>query len=205
MICGFGRVGEWFASSRYDVRPDIITFAKGVSSAHVPLGGIIAKSELIDTVNAGPQGMFLHGLTFGGHPTACAAGLANIEIMEREDIIGNVRRTEGYFRAQVGGLLDHPLVGDVRGDGFHYSLELVTDKDRREWDSEVSAVDFVSTTLGPALIDAGVLCRAAVDHEGTPLVQFSPPLVFSREDIDTLVTRVRAVLDLSAARLEMAR
>ena len=165
---------------------------------------MVAKSELIDTVNAGPQGMFLHGLTFGGRPTACAAGLANIEIMEREDIIGNVRRTEGYFRAQVRGLLDHPLVGDVRGDGFHYSLELVTDKDRREWDSEVAAVDFVSTTLGPALIDAGVLCRAAVDHEGTPLVQFSPPLVFTREDIDTLVTRVRAVLDISAAHLEMA-
>ncbi|MBU8819668.1 aspartate aminotransferase family protein [Mycolicibacterium goodii] len=201
VICGFGRLGEWFGSTRYNVQPDIITFAKGVSSAYAPLGGMIAKSEIIDTVNNGPQGMFLHGVTFGGHPTACAAGLANIAIMEREDVLGNVRRTEPYFRQQVRGLLEHALVGDVRGDGFHYSLELVTNKQTREWDSDQPAADFVSTHLGPALVEAGVLCRAAVDHEGTPLIQFSPPLIFSRDDIDTLLSRVRSVLDTAAATL----
>lgn len=199
VICAFGRLGEWFGSTRYNVQPDIITFAKGVSSAHVPLGGMITKSEIIDTVNNGPSGMFLHGLTFGGHPTACAAGLANIAIMEREDVLGNVRRTEPYFREQVRSLLDHPIVGDVRGDGFHYSIELVTDKERREWISPVAATDYVNKHLGPGLIDAGVLCRAAVDHEGTPLIQFSPPLIFTPQDIDTLIARVRSVLDKTVA------
>jgi adenosylmethionine-8-amino-7-oxononanoate aminotransferase len=201
VICGFGRLGEWFGSTRFNVQPDIITFAKGVSSAHVPLGGMITTSHILDTVNNGPDGMYLHGLTFGGHPAACAAGLANIAVMEREDVLGNVKRNEEYFRAQLDTLLDQPLVGDVRGLGYHYSLELVTDKTRCTWSAETSANDFVYTVLQPALLDAGILCRAAVDHEGTPLMQFSPPLVFSRNDIDTLVGRVRRVLDELAARL----
>lgn len=201
VICGFGRLGEWFGSTRFNVQPDIITFAKGVSSAHVPLGGMIIKSDILDTVNDGPDGMYLHGLTFGGHPAACAAGLANIAVMEREDVLGNVRRNEEYFRAQLDTLLDQRLVGDVRGLGYHYSLELVTDKERCRWSAETTANDFVYTMLQPALLDAGILCRAAVDHEGTPLVQFSPPLVFSREDIDTLLGRVRRVLDELAVRV----
>jgi adenosylmethionine-8-amino-7-oxononanoate aminotransferase len=195
VICGFGRLGEWFGSTRFNVQPDVITFAKGVSSAHVPLGGMITKSEILDAVNNGPDGMYLHGLTFGGHPAACAAGLANIEVMEREDVLGNVTRNETYFRAQLDTLRDQSLVGDVRGLGYHYSLELVTDKDRRTWAAETAASDFVYSMLQPALLDAGILCRAAVDHEGTPLVQFSPPLVFSRADIDELVGRVRLLLD----------
>ena len=201
VICGFGRLGEWFASSRYNVAPDIITFAKGVSSAYVPLGGMIAKSEIIDTVVNGPHGMYLHGLTFGGNPAACAAGLANIAIMEREDVLGNVRRTESYFRAQLDELRGHALVGDVRGDGFHYSLELVTNKATREWDAKVQAPQFVADHLSPGLLEAGILCRAAVDHEGTPLVQFSPPLIFTPDDIDTLVSRLRTVLDGALAAL----
>lgn len=195
VICGFGRLGEWFGSQRYGLQPDIITFAKGVSSAHVPLGGMITTDHVIDTVLAGPNAMYLHGLTFGGHPVACAAGLSNIEIMEREDVIGHVRRTEGYFRTRLAELLVHPLVGDLRGDGFHYSLELVTDKHRREWTAPIPSTEFVSTRLGPALLAAGILCRAAVDHEGTPLIQFSPPLVFDTEHIDWLVDRVRDVLN----------
>jgi adenosylmethionine-8-amino-7-oxononanoate aminotransferase len=195
VICGFGRLGEWFGSTRFNVQPDIITFAKGVSSAHVPLGGMIAKSEIVDAVNNGPDGMYLHGLTFGGHPAACAAGLANIEVMEREDVLGNVKRTEAYFREQLDTLLGQRLVGDVRGLGYHYSLELVTDKERRAWTATTTANDFVYSMLQPALMAAGILCRAAVDHEGAPLVQFSPPLVFTRADIDELVGRMREVLD----------
>lgn len=201
VICGFGRLGEWFGSSRFDVQPDIITFAKGVSSAHAPLGGMITKSEILDAVNDGPDGMYLHGLTFGGHPAACAAGLANIAVLEREDVLGNVRRNEAYFRTALDGLLDTRLVGDVRGIGYHYSLELVTDKDRCAWTAATSADDFVHTMLQPALLDAGILCRAAVDHEGAPLVQFSPPLVFTRSDIDDLVTRMRRLLEELADRV----
>jgi adenosylmethionine-8-amino-7-oxononanoate aminotransferase len=196
VICGFGRLGEWFGSTRFGIRPDIITFAKGASSAYATLGGMITTDRVVDTVLAGPDKMFLHGLTFGGHPSSCAASLANIAIMEREDVIGNVRRTEDYFRARLDELLDHPLVGDVRGAGFHYSLELVTDKDARVWEGELSAAEFVGTKLAPALLDAGILCRAAVDHEGTPLIQFSPPLIFSRENIDWLTEQVRAILDV---------
>jgi adenosylmethionine-8-amino-7-oxononanoate aminotransferase len=209
VICGFGRLGEWFGSTRFDIQPDIITFAKGVSSAHVPLGGMITKSEILDAVNNGPDGMYLHGLTFGGHPVACAAGLANIAVMEREEVLGNVKRNEEYFRAQLDTLRDQRLVGDVRGVGYHYSLELVTDKDRKEWTADTpadtpaipTANDFVYTILQPALMAAGILCRAAVDHEGAPLVQFSPPLVFSRNDIDELVGRVRRLLDDLADRM----
>jgi adenosylmethionine-8-amino-7-oxononanoate aminotransferase len=140
-------------------------------------------------------------LTFGGHPAACAAGLANIAVMEREDVLGNVRRNEGYFRSALDGLLEQRLVGDVRGIGYHYSLELVTDKDRCAWTAATTADDFVYAILQPALLEAGILCRTAVDHEGTPLVQFSPPLVFTRADIDDLVTRMRRLLDELADRV----
>ncbi len=199
VICGFGRLGEWFGSTRFNVAPDIITFAKGVSSAHVPLGGMITKSEILDAVNNGPDGMYLHGLTFGGHPAACAAGLANIAVMEREDVLGNVKCNEAHFRAQLDTLRDQRLVGDVRGLGYHYSLELVTDKERRAWAAETASNDFVHDMLQPALLEAGILCRAAVDHEGTPLVQFAPPLVFDRADIAELVGRMRRLLDELAA------
>ena len=195
VICGFGRLGHWFGSQRYGIKPDIITFAKGVSSGHAPIGGMVTTDHVIDTVLDGPEGMYLHGVTFGGHPAACAAALSNIEIMEREDLLGHVLRTEPYFRRRLEELLAHPLVGDVRGDGFHFSLELVTDKASREWTSEISASRFVSERLGPALLGAGILCRAAVDHEGTPLIQFSPPLVFTVEHIDWLAQRLTAVLD----------
>lgn len=205
VISGFGRLGEWFASTRYGLKPDIITFAKGIGSAYVPLGGMITTDAMIDTVLAGPAGMYCHGLTYGGHPAACAAGLANLAIMEREDVIGNVRRNEPYFRSRVRELLELPLVGDARGDGYHYSLELVTDRRRRRWDAPVPATEFVAKRLAPALLDRGILCRAAVDHEGTPLIQFSPPLIMSREEIDTLVERVGAILERLGADLPVGR
>jgi adenosylmethionine-8-amino-7-oxononanoate aminotransferase len=194
VICGFGRLGEWFGSTRYGIKPDIITFAKGIASGYFPLGGMITCDSVMDTILNGPHQMFLHGLTYGGHPAACAAALANIEIMEREDVLGNVRRNQDYFRAKLEALKAHPIVGDVRGDGYHYSLELVTDKASRSWTSAVPSQDFVSTRLAPALFKSGLLCRAAVDHEGTPLIQVSPPLILSREEIDWLVAQLDAVL-----------
>ncbi|QXH69444.1 aspartate aminotransferase family protein [Pseudomonas asgharzadehiana] len=194
VICGFGRLGEWFGSKRYGIKPDIITFAKGIASGYFPLGGMITSDAVMDPILNGPHQMFLHGLTYGGHPAACAAALANIEIMEREDVLGNVRRNQDYFRAKLEGLKVHSIVGDVRGDGYHYSLELVTDKASRSWTSAVPSQEFVSTRLGPALFKSGLLCRAAVDHEGTPLIQVSPPLILSREEIDWLVAQLDTVL-----------
>ncbi|QIB03775.1 aspartate aminotransferase family protein [Pseudomonas frederiksbergensis] len=194
VICGFGRLGEWFGSIRYGIKPDIITFAKGIASGYIPLGGMITSDAVMEPILNGPQQMFLHGLTYGGHPAACAAALANIEIMEREGVLNNVRRNQAYFRAKLEELKAHAIVGDVRGDGYHYSLELVTDKANRSWTSAVPSTEFVATRLAPALFKSGLLCRAAVDHEGTPLIQVSPPLILSLEEIDWLVARLDVVL-----------
>lgn len=194
VICGFGRLGEWFGSTRYGIKPDIITFAKGIASGHFPLGGMITSDAVMAPILKGPHQMFLHGLTYGGHPAACAAALANIEIMEREGVLVNVRRNQDYFRAKLEALKSHAVVGDVRGDGYHYSLELVTDKDNRSWTSAVPSMEFVANRLAPALLQAGLLCRAAVDHEGTPLIQLSPPLILTREEIDWLVAKLDQVL-----------
>ncbi|WP_458127698.1 aspartate aminotransferase family protein [Pseudomonas sp. Z2-11] len=194
VICGFGRLGEWFGSTRYGLKPDIITFAKGIASGYFPLGGMITSDAVMEPILNGPHKMFLHGLTYGGHPAACAAALTNIEIMEREGVLENVRNNQDYFRVKLEALKVHAIVGDVRGDGFHYSLELVTDKADRTWTSSVPSTEFVATRLAPALFKSGLLCRAAVDHEGTPLIQLSPPLILSREEIDWLVAQLDAVL-----------
>jgi adenosylmethionine-8-amino-7-oxononanoate aminotransferase len=200
VICGFGRLGEYFGSARYGLKPDIITFAKGIASGYVPLGGVIASDAVVDTVLDGPQQMFLHGATYGGHPVACTAALANLAIMEREGVLANVRDNEAVFRQTLDGLLELPCVGDVRGDGYHYSLELVTDKAARRWAAGLGAQAFVSTILAPAIFDAGLLCRAGVDHEGTPILQFSPPLVMSRDEIVWFVAQIRDILVESYAR-----
>lgn len=201
VITGFGRLGEWFASPRFGLRPDVITCAKGIASAYVPLGAMIASNDVVDTVLNGPEGMYLHGLTYGGNPTACAAGLANLAIMEREDVLGNVRRNEDYFRERMHGLDALALVGDVRGAGYHWTLELATDKENCSWSGPVSAGDFVANHLAPGLQSAGVLCRAAVDQGGAPLIQFAPPLILSRKEIDWLADSVAAVLKAAHADL----
>lgn len=195
VITGFGRLGEWFGSTRFGIKPDIITCAKGISSAYAPLGAMIASSDVVDTVLNGPAGIYMHGLTYGGHPTACAAGLANLAIMEREDVLGSVRHNEDYIRARMEELGSLALVGDVRGAGYHWTLELATDKEKRSWDGPIDAAGFVADHLAPALLSAGVLCRAAVDQQGGgPLIQFSPPLIINRDEIDWLADRVSTVL-----------
>ncbi|EGD00269.1 hypothetical protein B1M_32412, partial [Burkholderia sp. TJI49] len=115
-------------------------------------------------------------------------------------VFDNVRDNQGHFRKLLDGLLELPCVGDVRGDGYHYSLELVTDKHARRWSAGISAQAFVSTVLAPAIFDAGLLCRAGVDHEGTPIVQFSPPLVMSRDEISWFVAQIRDILADAYAR-----
>jgi len=197
VICGFGRLGQWFGSPRFDFKPDIITFAKGVASGYVPLGGVLTSSRVFDTVLESEQQMFMHGLTYGGHPAACAAGLANIAIMERLHINETVQQNEAYLRDAMRSLLEHPYVGDVRGAGYHYTIEMVADKERRDWDgAKVSALDFAHKVLAPALLERGVICRCAVDSgDATPLAQFSPPLIMTRDEIDWLVAQVRQVLD----------
>lgn len=189
VITGFGRLGSWFGSAHYGFQPDMITFAKGIASAYMPLGGVIASDRIIETVLDGPLGMFNHALTYGGHPVACAAALKNLEIMEREGVIENVAELTPYLEQKLGEVATKhaKIVGDFRGAGFHRTFELVTDHAAKRWaEAPLNAGDFVGGHLNPALAEAGLLCRVAIDAEGNPLVQVSPPLVMTAADIDEL-------------------
>ncbi|GAA1627551.1 aspartate aminotransferase family protein [Leucobacter chromiireducens] len=189
VITGYGRLGSWFGSTHYGFQPDMMTFAKGIASAYMPLGGVIASDRIIETVLDGPLGMFNHALTYGGHPVACAAALKNLEIMEREGVVENVAELSPYLGEKLAEVASRhaAIVGDLRGDGFHRSFELVTDHAAKRWaETPLNAGDFVGGHLNPALAEAGLLCRVAIDAEGNPLVQVSPPLVMTRADIDEL-------------------
>jgi adenosylmethionine-8-amino-7-oxononanoate aminotransferase len=192
VICGFGRLGEWFGSIRYDIGPDIIAFAKGIGSAYVPLGGVIMTERVAEPFLTGTT-ILNHGITYGGHPVAAAVGLANLDVMEREDVIGNVRRNEPYFRATLEKLLDKPIVGDVRGAGYFMSLELVKDKETRETFSHEESEHLLRGFLSQRLWEAGLICRA--DDRGDPVVQLSPPLIATRDDIDFVHDVLDTVLD----------
>lgn len=173
VICGFGRLGEYFGSIRYRYQPDIITAAKGLTSGYAPLGAMIASEKLVDAFRS-RKGMFTHGLTFSGHPVCCAVALANLDVFEREAIIGHVQKNEPALRAALDGLRDLPIVGDVRGDGYLYAIELVKDKDTRETFNDAESDRLLRGFLSPRLFDAGLICRA--DDRGDPVVTLSPPL-----------------------------
>jgi adenosylmethionine-8-amino-7-oxononanoate aminotransferase len=192
VICGFGRLGYWFGSERYDIRPDVVTFAKGVGSAHVPLGGALMSDRIAAAFLEGSS-MFTHGITYGGHPVACAVALKNLEVMEREDVLGNVRRNESYFRGILEKLADKPIVGDVRGAGYFMSIELVRDKETRETFSDEECERLLRGFLSPRMLDAGLICRA--DDRGDPVIQLSPPLIATREDLDYVHDVLDTVLD----------
>ena len=184
VITGFGRLGHWFGSERYDIRPDIVTCAKGLSSSYAAIGAVIATDRVMEPFLEATS-IFSHGITFGGHPTMCAIALKNIEIMKREGIVEHVRETEGLFREKLETLLDLPLVGDVRGTGFFYAVELVKDKETRRTFEEQECETLLRGFLSGALFDAGLICRA--DDRGDPVVQISPPLVATEREIDELV------------------
>ena len=191
VITAFGRVGHWFASERYDIRPDIVTSAKGLSSSYAALGAVVATDKVIEPF-MGKTSMFSHGITFGGHPVMCAIALKNIEIMKRERILEHVRENEGAFRATLEQLLDLPIVGDVRGTGFFYAIELVKDKDTRETFTDDECEKLLRGYLSTALWDAGMICRA--DDRGDPVIQISPPLVASQAEFDEIVGILGEVL-----------
>jgi adenosylmethionine-8-amino-7-oxononanoate aminotransferase len=192
VICGFGRLGYWFGSERYDIRPDLVTFAKGVGSAHVPLGGVLMTDEVAAPFLEGTN-MFNHGITYGGHPVATAVALKNLEVMERENVLQNVRANEPYFRGILEKLAEKPIVGDVRGAGYFMSLELVRDKDTKETFTDEESEHLLRGFLSHRLYDAGLICRA--DDRGDPVIQLSPPLVATRDDLDYVHDVLDTVLD----------
>src|SRR6201996_1821492 len=191
VICAFGRLGHWFGALRYEYQPDIITVAKGLTSGYAPLGAMVASDRLMEPFLA-PGASFLHGFTFAGHPVSCAVALANLDVFEGEHILEHVRSTEGAFRSALDGLMDLPIVGNVRGAGFFYGIELVKDKETRESFDDEESEKLLRGFLSGALFEAGLICRA--DDRGDPVVQLSPPLICGQEEIDFIAATLREVL-----------
>ncbi len=190
-ICSFGRIGEMFAMSRYGVNPDIITCAKGMSSGYAPIGAMIVGDKVFEPFATG-SAYFAHGYTFGGHPVSAAVALANLDIFEREGLNAHVRANEGAFRSTLEKLLDLPIVGDVRGDGYFYGIELVKDKATKETFDDDEAERLLRGFLSKALFDAGLYCRA--DDRGDPVVQLAPPLIIGQPEFDEIEQTLRSVL-----------
>ena len=193
-ICGFGRLGTWFGVERFDVVPDIVTFAKGLTSGYVPMGGLLISSRVRHVLDAQP--MFLHGATFGGHPVAAAAALASIAIIERERLLDNVLALEQHFGAQLQRVAaGHAIVSDVRGMGFFWALEL-----HPAWGdgTPLGEEEYRKAFKGflfERLIELGLLCR--FDDRDSPMVILAPPLTADRETIDAIIAIVeQAVGDL---------
>ena len=221
VICAFGRLGHYFGAQRYGYLPDIITFAKGVTSGYAPLGGMLVSDALMepfgasraegtgfqslrrtgqpDAPQAGGTATFLHGVTFAGHPVSTAVALANLDVFEKEDLLGNVRANEGAFRATLEKLSDLPIVGDVRGDGYFYGIELVKDKSTRETFDDDESERLLRGFLSHALFDAGLVCRA--DDRGDPVIQLAPPLTCTQQQFDEMEQILRDVLTQAWSRI----
>jgi len=191
VICGFGRTGAMFGAQRYDYQPDIITCAKGLTSGYSPLGAMIVSDRLAEPFLRGTAS-FVHGYTFGGHPVSAAVALANLDIFEREDLVGHVDRNAGAFRATLEKLADLPIVGDIRGDGFFYGIELVKDKTTKESFTDEESERLLRGFISGALYEAGLYCRA--DDRGDPVIQLSPPLICDQSHFDEIESILHSVL-----------
>ncbi|MDQ3670751.1 MAG: aspartate aminotransferase family protein [Actinomycetota bacterium] len=199
VITAFGRLGGWFASDRYDIKPDLVTCAKGLSSAYAAIGAVIARDAVIEPFLDGTA-MYAHGITFGGHPVQAAIALKNLEIMRRERIVEHVAAEQDGFRATLAQLLDLPIAGDLRGTGFFYALELVKDKETRETFSDEESESLLRGFLSPRLFEAGLICRA--DDRGDPVIQISPPLVAEQAHFDEIVGILGEVLTEAWGKLD---
>ena len=201
VITGFGRVGDWFASGRYGIEPDLITMAKGLSSAYASIGAVAASESVMEPFTA-PGAMFTHGITFGGHPVQAAIALKNLEIMRREQLVAKVAASEGAFRATLGQLEDLPIVGDIRGAGYFWAIELVTDKESRSTFTAEESEQLLRGFLSPRLFEAGLICRA--DDRGDPVVQISPPLIAEQCEFDRIVAILGEVLQEAEQQIPVA-
>jgi adenosylmethionine-8-amino-7-oxononanoate aminotransferase len=198
VITGFGRLGAWFGSELYDIRPDLITIAKGLSSSYAAIGAVVATDRVMEPFMHDTR-MYSHGITFGGHPVQAAVALKNIEIMRRERIVEHVAETQDAFRATLAQLLELPIVGDIRGTGFFYAIELVKDKETRETFDDGECETLLRGFLSPRMFEKGLICRS--DDRGDPVVQISPPLIARQEQFDEIVGILGEVLDEAWTRI----
>jgi len=187
-----------FGAERYGYQPDIITCAKGITSGYSPLGAMIATDRLMEPFLHGAES-FAHGFTFGGHPVSTAVAMANLDIFENEHILDHVQDNQDAFRSTLERLLDLPIVGDVRGDGYFYGIELVKDKDTKATFNEDESEKLLRGFLSKALYDEGLYCRA--DDRGDAVIQLSPPLICDQTHFDEIEHILRTVLDKAATLL----
>ena len=198
VICAFGRLGMTFACDKFGYVPDMITCAKGMTSGYSPIGACLVSDRIAEPFWTGDE-YFPHGYTFGGHPVSSAVASANLDIIEREGLNEHVLKNEGAFRATLDKLLDLPIVGDVRGDGYFYGIELVKDKATRETFDDDESERLLRGFLSKALFNAGLYCRA--DDRGDPVVQLAPPLIVGQPEFDEIEQILRSVLTEAWARL----
>ena len=198
VICAWGRLGHWFGCQRFGFQPDMITVAKGLTSAYAPMGALIVTDRIAEPFMRGDES-FLHGFTFGGHPLAAAAAMANLDILEREELNAHVLAKEGEFRAVLEELTDLPIVGQIRGAGFFQALELVKDKRTKETFSHTEAEELLNDFLSTRLYERGLICRA--DDRGDPVVQLAPPLICDTPQFQEIGEILSEVLGEASRRL----
>jgi adenosylmethionine-8-amino-7-oxononanoate aminotransferase len=197
VITGFGRLGAFFGSELYDIRPDLITCAKGLASGYAPIGALVVSDRVAEPFVANPN-VFTHGFTYGGHPVSCAIALKNLEIMEREAVVENVARHQDAFLATLEQLYDLPIVGDVRGTGFFYAIELTKDRETRTTIPMEEREALFRGFLGPTLVERGLLAR--VEDRLAPLIQISPPLIAGQAEFDEIARILGEVLEEAQSR-----
>jgi adenosylmethionine-8-amino-7-oxononanoate aminotransferase len=188
VICAFGRIGHMFACDEYGYVPDMITCAKGMTSGYSPIGATIISDRIYEPFKHGNTS-FYHGYTFGGHPVSAAVALENLDIFEEEQLNERVRENSPLFRAELEKLLDLPIVGDVRGAGYFFGIELVKDKNTKETFDDDESERLLRGFLSKALFDAGLYCRA--DDRGDPVVQLAPPLTIGPSEF----VEIRQILE----------
>ena len=198
VICSWGRLGEWWGCQRYGYQPDIITTAKGITSAYAPMGATIVSDRVAQPFMEGTAS-FLHGLTFGGHPISAAVSLANIEVFEREHPLEHVREKEPAFHAMLRSLGDIPIVGDVRGAGYFAGIELVKDRDTKASFSDEESEVLLRGFLSGELFRRGLICRA--DDRGDPVIQLAPPLIATDEHFEEMEGVLRPVLEEASRKM----
>jgi adenosylmethionine-8-amino-7-oxononanoate aminotransferase len=198
VICSWGRLGEYFGAERFGYEPDIITTAKGLTSSYAPMGAVIA-SERVFAPFADPANSFTHGITFGGHPVAAATALANLNVFEDENILENVRANEAGFGAMLDTLRDIPIVGDVRGLGYFWAIELVRDRATKAHFTQDECDWLLRDFLSAELYRNGLICRA--DDRGDPVIQLSPPLIAGPEQFEEIRSILRPALEAASGRL----
>jgi adenosylmethionine-8-amino-7-oxononanoate aminotransferase len=200
VICGCGRIGEWIATGREGITPDLVSLAKGLTSAYAPMGALLATERVVAPILES-GGVIRHGITFGGHPLSAAMALKNMEIFEREGVLRNVRELTPYLAERLDALRALPIVGDVRGDGFFWAVELVRDEENTRFSSD-ERDRLVRGFLPGRLRDAGLIARA--DDRGDTVVQIAPPLICDRAVLDEIVERLGEVLADAAAHMRLA-